>query len=329
MKAVVVSGQGQLGVEDVPDPVPRPDEVVLQVAAAGICGTDVQIADGEYAPTLPIVPGHEFAGTVVELGSEVGHLRLGQRVAADPNIPCGRCRYCRLGRVNLCEHYDAIGVTRPGAAAQLVAVPAKLCVVLPERLSEVDAALAEPLSCVLHGVDLVGSPMGLRWAVIGAGAIGMMAMQLAAHGGAASVDIVDTNPDRQLLGRRLGLGQVASTLAELDDGGGWDVVVDATGVGPAIEDGLGRVACGGTFLQLGVARTTTTVLVHPYRVYEEEIRILGSVCPLNSFDRAMQALASGAVQVAGPIGGFVPLEGYAEALARFAAGATRKVVVTP
>ena len=135
---------GRVEVVDIDDPSPGPDEVIVSVAALGICGTDIHILEGDYG-RLPIVPGHEFAGQVVEVGSNVRKVRTGDLVAADPNIPCTTCYQCRRGRLNLCENLNAIGVTVPGAAAEFVRVPAGNCVLLPDGTKAADAALIEPL----------------------------------------------------------------------------------------------------------------------------------------------------------------------------------------
>ncbi|MYT20219.1 alcohol dehydrogenase catalytic domain-containing protein, partial [Streptomyces sp. SID7760] len=118
MKAAVISAPGVVTIETVDDPKPGPGEVVVQVAACGLCGTDLHILQGEFAPSLPIVPGHEFAGTVVAYGPGVSGPAIGDRVAVDPSLYCNACHYCRIGRNNLCERYAAIGVTVPGAAAE-------------------------------------------------------------------------------------------------------------------------------------------------------------------------------------------------------------------
>src|SRR3954463_14150613 len=134
MKAAVIDVD-RVTVESIPDPTPGPREVVIAVAACGICGTDLHIADGEFAPTLPIVPGHEFAGEVVAVGSGVSEVAVGDHVAVDPTPSCGECRQCRLGRFNLCERWRAIGVSDQGGAAEFALAPVANCVLLPEAVS--------------------------------------------------------------------------------------------------------------------------------------------------------------------------------------------------
>ena len=139
MKAVVITAPGKVEVTTVDDPVPGPGEALIEVAACGLCGTDLHILRGEFAPTLPIVPGHEFSGVVRALGLGESRLKVGDRVAADPSIYCHECRYCRTGHNNLCLRFRAIGVTDPGAAAEYVVAPVASCVIVPDSIALEDA----------------------------------------------------------------------------------------------------------------------------------------------------------------------------------------------
>ena len=134
MRAAVIEESHEVSVTSVADPAPGPREVVVDVAACGICGTDLHILDGEFAPSLPIVPGHEFSGVVVATGRDVTELAEGQHVAVDPSLYCHECHYCRLGRDNLCERWNAIGVSVPGGAAEFAVAPAANCVPLPDHV---------------------------------------------------------------------------------------------------------------------------------------------------------------------------------------------------
>ena len=144
MQAVVVREPGLVEVTTVPDPTPGDNEVVVEVASCGLCGTDLHIVDGELPYPLPVTPGHEFAGTIVALGRDASSFRVGDRVAVDPNMPCGHCRFCRRDKANLCENYAALGVTKAGAAARFVAAPTRCCVKLPDTVDLSDASLIEP-----------------------------------------------------------------------------------------------------------------------------------------------------------------------------------------
>ena len=135
MRAAVIKESHEVSIVSVADPAPGPREVVVDVAACGICGTDLHILEGEFAPSLPIIPGHEFAGVVVATGTDVTELAEGQRVAVDPSLYCSECHYCRLGRGNLCERWNAIGVSMPGGAAEFAVAPVANCRNVPPGLT--------------------------------------------------------------------------------------------------------------------------------------------------------------------------------------------------
>lgn len=316
-----------VAVESVPDPTPGARDVIIEVAACGICGTDLHILGGEFAPTLPIIPGHEFSGTVVAVGAEVTGLAEGDRVAADPSLYCGACYQCRRGRGNMCENWAAIGVTEPGAAADYVLTPADLCWKLPESMQLGDAALIEPLSCAVHGFDVLRVEMAENVLIYGSGTMGLMMMELAKRAGAATVSMLDVNPERLEAARELGCTATASSADELDAPRGWDVVIDCTGVGGAIQDGIGRVGKGRTFLQFGVSSYDTRVEIEPYRIYNREITITGSMAVLRSFERAGDLLAAGVLRPGVMISHRFPLDGYAEAIENVRAGNGRKTQI--
>ncbi|MFC9499665.1 zinc-dependent alcohol dehydrogenase family protein [Streptomyces sp. NPDC056975] len=329
MKAAVIESVGKAVVTEVPDPTPGPRDVVVEVAACGLCGTDLHILQGEFAPTLPVVPGHEFAGVVVGLGRDVREVSLGDRVAVDPSLYCYECRYCRSGHNNLCERWAAIGVTTAGGAARYAVAPVANCVRLPDHVRTEDAALIEPLSCAVRGYDVLNSRLGSHVLIYGSGTMGLMMLELAKRTGAASVDVVDLNADRLATARKLGVSGAGANADELDRPQGWDVVIDATGNAGAIQDGLERVAKAGTFLQFGVADYATRVSIDPYRIYNQEITITGSMAVLHSYERAAELFAGGVLDPDVFISDRLPLDAYPQALDQFASGVGRKIVVVP
>jgi 2-desacetyl-2-hydroxyethyl bacteriochlorophyllide A dehydrogenase len=330
VNAAVIERPGKVGVQRVDDPAPGAREVLVQVEACGICGTDLHILDGELpVVSYPVIPGHEFCGEVVAVGAEVDRPRVGDVVAVDPNLPCGVCRFCRAGRENLCLNYAAIGVTRPGACAELVAVPAANAFALPDDLPRAWGTLVEPLSCAVHGFDRLGAKLADHYLIYGAGTMGLLMAQLAQRAGAATVDVVDIKEGRLPVAERLGADRTATSAEELDRPQGWEVVIDATGVVAAIEDGLGRVARGGTFLMFGVTAKEATASFSPFRVYNEEITVLGSMAVLHSFERARDLLVRGVIDAEAMITHSMPLDSYEAAIATFRNGAGLKIQVTP
>lgn len=329
MKAALIEAPGVVTVTTVPDPTPGPREVVVKVASCGLCGTDLHIMQGEFAPSLPVVPGHEFAGEVAAVGGKVTELVPGDRVAVDPSLYCFECRSCREGRNNLCDRWAAIGVTTAGGAAEYALAPVANCVKLPDHVDPRNAALIEPLSCAVRGYDVLAARMASRVLIYGSGTMGLMMLELAKRTGAASVEVVDINAERLTTATRLGCTATATGAEELDRPAGWDVVIDATGNGKAIQDGLGRVAKGGTFLQFGVADYATTATIEPYRIYNQEITITGSMAVLHSYERAAELFAAGVVDPEIFISDRIPLVDYPDAMDRFKAGVGRKIVVVP
>jgi 2-desacetyl-2-hydroxyethyl bacteriochlorophyllide A dehydrogenase len=329
VRAAVIKSVGQIVIETLDDPTPAAGEVVVEVAACGLCGTDLHILHGEFAPSLPLVPGHEFAGTVVACGPGVLDVREGDRVAVDPSLYCNECHYCRRGRNNLCLRWGAIGVTVAGGAAEFVAVPAANCVRLPEHIAVADATLIEPLACAVRGYDVLSSQLGSRVLIYGAGTMGLMMLRLAQHVGAVSVDVVDINADRLAVARGFGPSNAAASAEEIEPPYGWDLVIDATGNAQAIQDGLGRVGAGGTFLQFGVADYATRVSIDPYRIYNKEITITGSMAVLHSYERAADLFAAGVLDPAVFITNRLPLERYADAIEAFRLGVGLKTQVLP
>ncbi len=329
MKAAIIASPGEISVESVPDPVPGPRDVVVRVAGCGICGTDLHILEGEFAPSLPVVPGHEFAGEVVEVGGAVTEIAVGDQVAVDPSLYCGECYYCRRSRENLCERWAAIGVTTAGGAAEYAVAPVRNCFRLPEGVRTADAALIEPLSCAVRGYDRLPRDVAAHYLIYGAGTMGLMMLELAKRAGAASVEMVDLNPERLATARTLGCTATVASADELDRPRGWDVVIDCTGVVAAIQDGLSRVGKGGTFLQFGVSAEKAKAEIEPYRIYNQEITITGSMAVLHSFERAGELFAEGVLDPEIMISHRYPLDEYETAIDRFKAGVGRKIQINP
>lgn len=222
---------------DVQEPVPGPDEVLVEVAAAGICGSELHGIRAPGFRTPPLVMGHEFAGTTPD----------GRRVAVNPIVSCGRCDLCRLGRPQLCRHRAIIGVHRPGAFAERVAVPSAALHPLPPGMTWEAAAVVEPIANAVHAWELAGGPVDARIGIVGAGTIGLACLIVAVEAGAARVAVADPSGTRLEVARRLGAG---TTAPELD--GEYDVVFDAVGLAVTRRASVARLRPGGTAVWLGL-----------------------------------------------------------------------------
>ena len=330
MQAVVIDRPGDVDVGEVADPAPGPDEVVVAVRACGICGTDLHLADGEFSlARYPLVPGHEFAGEVVAVGSNVSNISVGANVTADPNNYCGRCRPCREGHGNLCHNFRALGITDPGACAEYLAVPGWNVHLLPDGFDLSVAALIEPLSCAVHGYDLLRTKLGDRFLIYGAGTMGLLLLSLAGRVGAISVTVVEPNEARRQMARAFGATAVVARADQLDDEGGFDVVIDASGVIGAIEDAVGRIRPGGNYLQFGVAAADARARFSPYRLFNREMSFVGSMAVLHSFDRACDLAVKVDLGLSRLVSDSLPISSYLEALGYVRGGKGLKVQVAP
>lgn len=329
MRAAIIDEPGTVSVGERPDPAPAPGGVVVRVGACGICGTDLHIADGEFPPSpYPLVPGHEFAGTVTAVGEGApGGLRPGDRVAVDPSLFCGHCTYCRAGRGNLCANWGAIGDTVDGAFAEYASVPAANCHRIPDTMTLRQGALVEPLSCAVHGLRRIGAQVGERFLVVGAGTMGLLLQQLLQRSG-ARVTVVDRNTRRLSIAAGLGAEATAADTADLADER-FDAAIDVTGAPPAIEAAFSALRRGGRLLVFGVAADDALVSLSPFRVYNDEITIVGSMAVLNSFGPAVDLIGSGAIETAPLLTDALPLEKFPEALNMMRSGAGVKIQVVP
>lgn len=300
MRAGRLLSVGRFAVLDTPEPEPEPGEVLVRVAHAGICGTDRHLLKGEFPCRPPVTLGHEFSGEVVALGEGVSSHAIGDRVACDPNIACGGCAACLMGRVNLCERLVAVGVGRDGGFGELCAFPAHRALHLPAGLSLRDAALAEPLACCLHAIDIAAIQPGERVLVLGGGVIGLLCVQLARLAG-GEVMLATRSPHRRRIAEDLGAETVADAAeARAAWPKGADCVLECAGVAETAREAPRLAARGGRAVILGVMPAGETVSWEPFDWLFREVSLRTAF--LNPFTqgRALALLASGAVR-AGPL----------------------------
>ena len=298
MKAFFIEKPNVGVVRDTQAPIPADDEILLEVKAAGLCGTDVHIYKGEYFGSYPRIPGHEFSGVVAGIGKNVTKFKVGQHVAADPNIFCEACDACKENRQNFCVDMHAVGVTRHGAFAQYLTVPER-CVFDTSGLSFTEASMIEPLACVVYGQEKAGIGLGSSVLIFGAGPIGLMLAQLAAINGAASVTVVDLFENKLALAKKLGANH-AYTSAEFEKLGlvnSYEVVIDCTGVPRVIENEIKYVKDSGTILFFGVCPDNSQITINPYEVFKRELKICGSFALKKTFGKAVALAKSGKVNL--------------------------------
>ncbi len=332
MKAVIVDKPGVVRVDRVPDPEAGPKDVVVRVGACGICGTDIHIIDGEFPPTkYPITPGHEFGGQVVAVGEQVTGVKIGDRVGVDPTLNCGECYFCQRGMGNLCERWNAVGVTTTGGFAECVAVPERTVYPIPADMSFADAALIEPVSCVVHGFHMLQPRVGDSYLIYGAGPMGLQNAQVARFNGARVVAIVDINPQRLEIARSFGFDVLGTSLDEMREIAprGFDNVIEATGKTKVAEAAIDAVIRRGKLLLFGVCPPGEKAAYDAFKIYNEEITILGTMAVINSYGPAIDVLAAGAVDTKKMVTHTFPIDQFAEAVALVRQGGGLKVQIDP
>jgi D-arabinitol dehydrogenase (NADP+) len=303
--------------------------VLLDVEIAGMCGTDLHIHDGGFYASWPLVPGHEIVGRVAAFGGEASMgddkagLALGQLVAADNTVLCGSCGACRRDEPRFCANIRSLGVNGPGGFAERVVVAAAKCFDA-EGLAVTTAVLAEPLACVVHGMDVLDLRPGSDVVVLGAGPTGLLLAQALVHGGAARVTVAAPTQFKLDLARELGVDETI-LLARGDPAGslerlralrpdGFDVAIDATGVPELVAGCVPLVRAGGTVFVYGMSGAQDEISLRPYEIFRRELTVKGSFAQTHCFDRSLALLRSGRVRGDGVITHSFPLESYAEAL---------------
>lgn len=303
MRAIVFTNRDEVSLSDLPDPRPGSGEVVVDVRASGICHTDFEVLHGNYGTSsFPVIPGHEYAGVISELGPDVEGLRVGDRVVVDPNIECGQCRACLRGWAHLCEKLEAYGVTRHGGFAERSLIHGSAV----RQIGDIPfgiAALAEPLGCVLNGLDAAQAGRARNGLIFGAGPIGLLLAIAMRAEGVEDIALVDIEDSRLGFAESFGFRALAAGSAELARyHQGVDLVADATGV-PAVAADLTRyVANGGVGLFFGVCPSDARIEIAPFELFRRQITLAGShslnhnipqaLKMLEAFESAFQRLVS-------------------------------------
>jgi L-iditol 2-dehydrogenase len=319
MKVLLLSKYNHLEMADLPVPMPGVHEVLVRVAACGICGSDVHGYDGSSGRRIPpIVMGHEAAGTIAALGSGVASLAVNQRVTFDSTISCGACTFCRRGEVNLCEHREVLGVScgdyrRAGAFAEYVVVPSQIVYQLPQNISFPEAALLEAVAVAVHAVSLAESVPKRTALVIGAGTIGLLCLQALRVAGCPRIFIADIDLSRLALAKAFGATAVlspeldfANQVCNLTDAEGVDLVVEAVGRNETVATAIDAVRKGGTVVLVG--NISSEVALPLQKVVTRQIRLQGSCASAGEYPRSIELMASGAINVKPLITAVAPLE---------------------
>ena len=325
---------GHMVIEEVPRPVPGPNELLVRVEACGICGSDRHMFRGEFPTARPVTLGHEFSGIVEEAGAEVEGFRIGVRITGDPNIGCGACGYCLAGRPNLCHGLSAIGVHRDGGFAEYVIVPESQAAALLPGLNPLHGAFCEPVSCCLHAIDVARIPRGGSVAILGGGVIGLLMVELALQAGAGTVVLATRQAPRRELALTLGATHVVDA-AEGDAGfarvlpHGADVVLECAGVAATFSQSVRVARRGGTVVFFGVVPEGEQVLLSPFDLLTKELRLESAWLNPLTHRRAAALITDGALSLDRLITRTIPLAEVPAVIAAAPAFGEIKVIAVP
>jgi len=342
MKALLLSSYRHLELADVPTPVPGPGEVLIRVAACGICGSDVHGYDGSSGRRIPpLVMGHEAAGTVAAVDATVKDFTEGDRVTFDSTIYCGQCLNCLRGDINLCSRRQVLGVScgeyrRAGAFAEFVTVPARICHRLPGHLPFAEAAMLEAVAVAIHAVNLAHLQPDATALVIGAGTIGILTLQALRAAGCTRVFIADVDEPRLALAKQMGAtdtllsdAALPEKVLRLTQNEGVDVALEAVGRNESVAAAIDATRKGGTVVLVG--NISPNVNLPLQKVVTRQIRLQGSCASAGEYPQAIKWLSSGAINVKPLITAIAPLEEGASWFERLYAREPNllKVVLTP
>ena len=319
MKALLLSKYRHLEIADLPNPVPGPGEILVKVAACGICGSDVHGYDGSSGRRIPpIVMGHEAAGRVAKVGPQVTGWSEGDRVTFDSTISCGTCRYCARGEINLCDNRRVLGVSCSdyscaGAFAEYVIVPQRIVYRLPDSLSFSEAAMLEAVAVAVHAVALSQISSGDA-IVLGAGMIGLLTVQALRAAGCSTVYVADVDASRLKLAKEVGATEtlhvtgddLVSEVLRLTKNAGVDVAVEAVGIDATVRAAVNSVRKGGTVTLVG--NITPEVTLPLQKAVTRQIRMQGSCASAGEYPKAIELLTSGAIKVRPLISAVAPLD---------------------
>lgn len=343
MKCLMLEAYNELRYSDFPQPVPGPDEVLIEVRACGICGSDVHGVDGSTGRRQPpVIMGHEAAGVIAAVGDGVSNWSPGDRVTFDSTVYCGVCWFCRAGQVNLCEDRRVLGVScddyrMHGAFAEFVAVPEHILYRLPDGISFEHAAMVEPVSVAVHAVERTPIKLNDTAVVVGAGMIGLLTVQALRAAGCGAIVAVDIDTSRAEIA--LGLGadhalnaaeqDIPSAIQGLTEGRGADVAFEAVGVPATVSTAIASVRKGGSVTLVGNVSPMAELPLQT--VVTREITLYGSCASSGEYPACLDLIARGAIQVAPLLSAVAPLSEGAQWFRRLydKEAGLMKVVLTP
>lgn len=315
MLAAIYDGTDILNLEEYSLQKLAKSEVLVEVNYCGVCGTDRHIIKGEAPAKIPVILGHEYSGVVVDKAADIENVNVGDKVAVNPNIHCGYCKYCRKGLVNFCENHQALGVTLNGGFAEYSVVPASQIYKLPGNADLSQVAFAEPISCCLRGVSQAEIKPGDSVVIVGGGSIGLIMVQLAKLSGASKIILIEPvelkRKAASKYGADLSYSPTQKNLKDIIDdhtNGGPDVAIECVGKSESVELAVELVDRGGRVIIFGLSNANKSVSLNLRKLFLKEIKIRNSFLNPFTFDAAVNLLVNGTIDVAGLISKQTPLQ---------------------
>lgn len=298
MKKAIYDGTAELKLTEVEKPLPRKGEVLIKVDSCTICGTDVHILDGNQPADTGVTLGHEFSGYVDAVGEGVHACKVGDLVTVEPHIFCGVCKFCRVGKQHLCLNKIAFGVHRDGGFGQYAVIPQEAVYVVPEGITPEQAALCEPISCCIHGLDRVKINSGDEVVLFGGGVISLILIRLCRLAGAAKIIVSEPIEARRKAALENGADyaidpgkeDIHKKIAELTDGLGPDVVIEASGNPGAAKSAVKVAGRCGRIMFFGIVPPGVEIGISPNEIFRRELTIVGSVINPYTHYRAVQVV---------------------------------------
>ena len=339
MKSAVFYGKHDLRVEEHEMPKVGPKDVLIQVKACGVCGTDVHIYEGDKGAaevTPPTILGHEFSGVIAEVGSEVTNYKAGDRVCIDPNCYCGACEPCRNGVVHYCEHMIGYGTTVNGGFAEYCAVNERQVYKLGDNTSFEQGAMTEPVACCLHGMDMCEIRPGHQVGVIGGGLIGLLMLQLSRLAGAAKVALLEPVESKREVGKKLGADICIDPIHEdvkarlKEEGMTWvNTVIECVGRPSTIEQAIDIAGNKAVVMMFGLTKPDETISVKPFEIFRKELVLKASYINPYTQKRALDLIDSGRLDVSSMVYEVADLDELADILSNPELRAKGKYIISP
>lgn len=339
MKSAVFYGKHDLRVENSPMPKVGPEDILIQVKACGICGTDVHIYEGDKGAaevTPPTILGHEFSGVIAEVGSNVTKYKVGDRVCIDPNCYCGKCDFCRNGIAHYCTDMIGYGTTVNGGFAEYCSVNQRQVYKLGDNTTFEQGAMTEPVACCLHGMDMCNIHPGSNVVVIGGGMIGLLMLQLSKLAGAARVALLEPVESKRVVAKKLGADILIDPInenieEELKKAGMiWvNTVIECVGKTATIQQAIDIVGNKGTVMMFGLTKPDDTIAVKPFQIFQKEIELKSSFINPYTQKRALDLIDSGRLDVSSMVYAVESLENLADILSNPELRAKGKYIISP